>query len=155
MLAADMGLTSFTSKAFCRASFLLAASSCSSSSFRQGEPRHKNGFNDKLLWVDPLSLRRAFPRLRFYMFCQEVEPRNKPSSFRTAVCFQHVFKHNTKTVKPNLPSSAPGHLRGYRQRWPRTHSVGCLYNNRAQEKIQTSSMHLRTNFYCLCFGSPN
>lgn len=35
MLAADMGLTSFTSRAFCRASFLLAASSCSSSSFRQ------------------------------------------------------------------------------------------------------------------------
>lgn len=33
MLAADMGLTSFTSKAFCSASFLLAASSCSSSSF--------------------------------------------------------------------------------------------------------------------------
>lgn len=32
MLAADMGLTSFTSLAFCRASFLLMASSCSSSS---------------------------------------------------------------------------------------------------------------------------
>lgn len=33
MLAADIGLTSLTSRAFCRASFLLAASSCSSSSF--------------------------------------------------------------------------------------------------------------------------
>ncbi|TNN59701.1 hypothetical protein EYF80_030072 [Liparis tanakae] len=31
MLAADIGLTSFTSNAFCRASFLLAAFSCSSS----------------------------------------------------------------------------------------------------------------------------
>lgn len=35
MLAAEMGLTSFTSSAFCSASFLLAASSCSSSSCRR------------------------------------------------------------------------------------------------------------------------
>lgn len=42
MLAADMGLTSFTSKAFCSASFLLAASSCSSSSYgEQKEPESK------------------------------------------------------------------------------------------------------------------
>lgn len=34
MFAADMGLTSFTSLAFCRANFLLMASSCSSSSWK-------------------------------------------------------------------------------------------------------------------------
>lgn len=47
MLAADIGLTSFTSKAFCRASFLLAASSCSSSSFNQGKQRHQHGLPGK------------------------------------------------------------------------------------------------------------
>lgn len=37
MLAAEMGLTSFTSLAFCRASFLLMASSCSSSSWERSK----------------------------------------------------------------------------------------------------------------------
>ena len=44
MLAADIGLTSFTSLAFCRSSFLLMASSCSSSSFGAQSHTHTHTY---------------------------------------------------------------------------------------------------------------
>lgn len=63
MLAADMGLTSFTSRAFCRASFLLAASSCSSSSFgEQWEARHKTNEN-AVRHVGALCVMQGFPQV--------------------------------------------------------------------------------------------
>lgn len=89
MLAADIGLTSFTSKAFCRASFLLAASSCSSSSFSQSKQR--------LLHVDALCIAGLF----------SVWSRKKNSQhlycYVLLICIQ--IQHSDSLTQPTLVSS--------------------------------------------------
>lgn len=82
MLAAEMGLTSFTSKAFCRASFLLAASSCSSSSLEDYREPKKAPYCNASLNV--LRICRDFTR------CQAVNKGNTSTLFLNTALKQYL-----------------------------------------------------------------
>lgn len=130
-LAADSGLTSATSLAFCRAIFWLAASSSSCSSCRAGQKRAEGGgverggewkerARDAHVWVDlgenGFELRR---------------------------------RGDSRKVKTEIPWSVPVRWLNCPRRWPRTRWAECL-NAGLKEILQFKGL-----FICKCVYSAH
>lgn len=132
-LAADSGLTSATSLAFCRAIFWLAASSSSCSSCGAGRGRGRKGKNQRRTGMSRLRGKRK----------ESIQTRRFTKRKRK----KKDKRHDRDFKQMEIPWSVPVRWPNCPRRWPRTHWAECL-NAGLKEILQFKGL-----FICKCVYS--